>query len=146
MKLIQGNYEKAVRECQNEFEQDFFEFCLSYVSANEDFREIKRFLWESKCQCTRFRNRYTGPAVIDISEWSSRFPNEYFDAFLYFVKSNTDKMDFIFISHDCCKREIADRLNEFFNIEVIDIEHKKSTEKRKHTIGFAIAQEENSYV
>ena len=37
-------------------------------------------------------------------------------------------------------------LEEFFNIEVIDIEHKKSTEKRKHTIGFAIAQEENSYV
>lgn len=146
MKLIQGNYEKAIKQCQKELKSDYFEFCFSYVSANDVFREIKRFLWESKHQCTHFKNRYIGPTVIDISEWSNRFPNEYFDAFMYFVKSNMHQMEFIFISHDYCNTEITDRLNEFFNIRVVDIERRKSSKNKKNAIGFVCTQEDKSYV
>ncbi|MBO5935264.1 MAG: hypothetical protein J6Q94_07215 [Clostridia bacterium] len=147
MKLIQGNYEKAIRQCQKELKSDYFEFCFSYVSANEDFREIKRFLWESKNQCTRFRNRYIGPAVIDITEWSRKYPNEYFDAFMYFIKSNMEQMQFIIISHNYCNKEITERLEEFFNIRVVDVDRRKSANnKKKNVIGFVYTQEENSYV
>lgn len=146
MKLIQGNYEKALEKCKKELNDDYFEFCFSYVSTSEVFREINRFLWESRHQCTRFKNRYVGPVVIDISDWSTRYPNDYFDAFMYFVKSNMNQMNFVFISNDFCSNAITDRLNEFFKIRIIDVVRRKSSKTKKNVIGFVDTQEEKCYV
>ena len=93
MELIEADYAWSSAHCKKKF-PSYFEFRLSYGSRPEYFREFDRFHWTSRHQCTRFKNRYTGPVVVDVSEWAQESPNTCLTDFLYFLN---DK----FISEDC---------------------------------------------
>lgn len=144
MKLILGNYEKTIDYCNRMDNGSFFEFLFAYASENETFREINRFIWESKHLATRFKNKYRGAVVIDLSEWCGDAPNKYFDAFMYFIKGNSDDYRVDFISQNECPSALLERLDSFFDIEIIDLGLDKHSSDTK--IGFYIEREEKEYV
>lgn len=140
MQLILANFEDARARCEDRFRDGYFEFCFSFSSERERFREIDRFLWESRHERTRFENRYVGPTVINITEWSDAAPNELFDAFLYFCKDISEQSEVILVSERPCNDSIISRLKEFFELEITDtLEHREKTVSRK--IGFAVKEE-----
>lgn len=74
--LIQGEYEKAKAHYKSGMLKDYFEFHFVYTSANEVFRELDRFIWESRHQKhvskTNIRDRclstlLNGTAMIPMS-------------------------------------------------------------------------------
>lgn len=145
MKLILAPYADACTHCSELLGTDYFEFCFSYAAHDSRFREIDRFLWESRHEKSRFSNRYTGPAVIDITAWSSEMPNSYFDAFSYFLKDLTIDLPLVLISEKPLKEPIRSRLERFFELEITDLlVHKE--EKKIRTIGFAVQKEESEHV
>jgi len=146
MELIQAKYEKAIQYCNSKIKSEYFEFSFSYVSMDERFRELDRFIWEARHQCTRYKNCYSGDIVIDISEWSDKEPNEYFDAFMYYIKDIYSKHHCIFISEKICDKGIIDRIHEHFEITVQTLDIKLGTSKKLNQIGFAVSKEEHEYV
>ena len=140
MELISGSYEKVKHECEKMIGKEYFEFFFPYVEDNVDrFREIDRFLYESRKQ-TRFKNSYVGNVVIDISDWNNRSSfNKYFDAFMYFIKDNMNLNRFIFTADKPCNRELFERLQKYFKIEEMCLEAVKPKQKIK--IGFALPEE-----
>ena len=138
MRLIKGDYEKAVSYCREMIKGEFFEFDFPFVPMNEHFREIDRFLWESKHQCTRFENRFEGRAVIDISDWNRHYPNDYFDAFMYFMKDNEAYVSCTLISSEPWKSEVTDRLEKLFEVKEVDLSGGESSKKSGNVIGFAV--------
>ena len=139
MKIITGSYEKVKKEIEKLIGNDYFEFFFPYVEDSVDrFREIDRFLYESR-KHTRFKNRYVGNIVIDITDWNNRECNKYFDAFMYFVKDNTDLNRFIFTVDKPSSRELIERLSVFFTINEKSLETMKPKQKIK--IGFALPEE-----
>ena len=89
MYLVQGKYSEAIAKCQKILDGNYFEFEFLYTDESERFREIDRFLYESR-HTLRFENEYRGNVVIDISDWNEK-TNSYFDAFMYFLKDNAAK-------------------------------------------------------
>lgn len=71
MYLVQGKYSEAIAKCQKILDDDYFEFEFLYTDESERFREIDRFLYESR-HTLRFENEYRGNVVIDISGWSEK--------------------------------------------------------------------------
>ena len=146
--LIQGKYEEAITQCRSKIDGEYFEFCFSYTTAEERFREIDRFLWESRHQCTRYQNRYDGPVVVDLTQWARQYPNDYFDAFMYFLKDISCGRECIFISETVCGRQIVDRMSDLFDVNVITLDTVKTHSEKKKTnpIGFAFNEEEKEHV
>lgn len=144
MKLIMAEYSQARNICTDCIGADRFDFCFSYVPAENRFREIDRFLWESRHEMTRFENSYHGPAAVDLTAWSEASPNDYFDAFMYFLKDFGEEGKLIFISEKPCREAILSRLRRFFEIEITDLLEKKE-EHHTRKIGFAV-QEGNDHV
>ncbi len=143
MRLIQGDYKKTIMYCSDMLKGDFFEFDFPFVPMDERFREIDRFLWESKHQCTRFKNRYEGCAIIDISDWSRHFPNDYFDAFMYFLKDNEAFTPCALISSEPCSSEVRGRLERLFSVKEVNLfDNAETAGSRKTAIGFCIGSEE----
>lgn len=145
MELIFADYAQAISHCRAVFGQRFFEFYFTYTPMQDRFREIDRYLWESKHACTRFANRYDGPVVIDLSDWSSAAPNDYFDAFLYFLKDQIDEDRCILISDKQCETAILKRLEKLFRLERTD-RLEPSAETRVRKIGFCAQEEEAEHV
>lgn len=143
VKLIQGKYEAAKKSYLDGMSKDFFEFHFNYVSTNEIFRELDRFMWESRHDKTRFKNRYEGPVLIDLTEWNQNEQNEYFDAFMYYLKDNA-YLEYTFIVQDECEKEFLDRLVFFFEISIEELEFRKERTKQRR-IGFCF-EEEKEYV
>ena len=141
MELVIANYEYTRSWCRDYFCNDYFEFCFSYTSLKDRFREIDRYLWESRHEKTRFLNRYCGAVVIDISEWSEAMPNDYFDAFMFFLKDLSTSCQIAMISDKACEEQIVTRLRRFFQIEISDLLEKKDLQKTRR-IGFAVREEE----
>lgn len=143
MYLLQGDYSEVKGYCKTLFDDDYFEFEFPYVAENEKFREIDRFLWESRHECTRYKNRYDGNFVIGLNEWNESKPNKYFDAFMYFL---SDKLRFarscILFVEDCIDEELMTALEKHFNIveKELTLTEKKSRTQRQ--IGFCIATTE----
>jgi len=138
IKVIQGKYEKAKKHYREYMLNDFFEFHLVYASTYEKFRELDRFIWESKHDKTRFKNSYKGPVLIDITEWNSNVLNEYFDAFMYYLKDNP-YLECTFIVQDICSENLKKKLEYFFEISIDELETRnENTTKR---IGFYISEE-----
>ncbi len=137
MRLIHGEYCEAVAYCRKMIKSDFFEFDFPFVPMSENFREIDRFLWESRHQCTRFRNRYDGPAVIDITDWNSQHPNDYFDAFLYFLKNSEKSITCTFISSEPFSQAVLDRISRLFKVKEISLGKDSRPARKNRTIGFA---------
>ncbi len=136
--LIQGEYEKAKAHYNSTMLKDYFEFHFVYTSANEVFRELDRFIWESKHQKTRFKNQYTGPVLIDLTEWNSNETNEYFEAFLYYLKDHA-YLECTFIVQDLCEDWFLDVLNTFFEIAVVELDIRKEKEQKRR-IGFYLEE------
>lgn len=143
VKLIQGNYEKAKKHYEKSGKCDYFEFHLAYTPTNETFREIDRFLWESRHQKTRYRNRYEGPVLIDLSSWNGKETNTYFDAFMYFLKDNSS-FECTFIVQKQCSAQMEQKLESFFKIKKTVLEQNSIPSKR--TIGFDTEGKEDEYV
>lgn len=147
MRLIQGNYEENISYCRDTIKEDFFEFDFPFVPMDTQFREIDRFLWESKHQCTRFKNRFEGQAVIDITDWNAVHPNDYFDAFLYFLKGNEDHLSCTLITSEPCTGEVMNRISKLFTVKEVNLLTDSHPQKKMNTIGFcADTEEENDYV
>ncbi|MGN1419170.1 MAG: hypothetical protein ACI4W6_07560 [Acutalibacteraceae bacterium] len=135
MYLIQGNYKKAIRYCYEKLNGEYFEFKFPYVSEDCRFREIDRFLYESK-NTLRFENEYIGNIVVDLSEWNKKKTNIYFEAFMYFLEDNSKKYNCIFIMDKKCDDELFKNIKEFFDIEEIRLDLPET--KKKVKIGFDI--------
>ena len=117
MKLIIGMYEDIKNEIEPTSLNDFFEFYFPYVERTERFREIDRFLYESK-STKRYLNEYSGKILLNITEWSNNeYINNYFIAFMMFIKDNQDKYECVLISEKDCKENIISVLNDLFTIE-----------------------------
>lgn len=132
MYLVQGKYSEAIAKCQKILDGDYFEFEFLYTDESERFREIDRFLYESR-HTLRFENEYRGNVVIDISGWNEK-TNLYFDAFMYFLKDNADKYCCVLISNKKCSSKTIEKLNDLFEID--DIQLNLPDEKKKVRMGF----------
>lgn len=142
MYLIQGSYEKAIEYCQVN-QKSFFEFEFCYTPMDERFRELDRFLWESRHQMTRYKNCYKGKVVINITSWNQHYPNGYFDAFMYYLKSKS-YYDVTLIIEEKCSINLLEKLKAFFEIDVVTLDKDKSVQQRKtqRQIGFHVGEEE----
>lgn len=124
MYIVQGAYDQTICYCSSEMKGDFFEFSLTYTGRNEVFRELDRFVWESK-HCLRFQNEYSGNVVVDVSEWNSKSEyefNEYFDAFMYYLHGKQDKLNVTFIVSGECSASLYKSLTTHFDLKVVEPE------------------------
>ena len=122
MVVMQGNYEEAIRYCESKTNGEYFEFVFPYVEQEERFRELDRFLWESR-HCLRFQNEYDGNVLIELSGWNdkSKFDfNEYFDAFMYFLRSKADKLNVTFFVNGTCSETLFANLSKHFEIRLME--------------------------
>lgn len=142
IELIQGQYEKTKEYYERNVSQNYFEFDFAYVPSNNVFRELDRFIWESKHQMTRFLNHYSGPVLIDLTAWNNNELNCYFDAFMYFLKDN-ECYQCSFITQEACSQALEDKLRSFFEIKITSIELKRS---EKRVIGFINPEQEDYHV
>lgn len=120
MTVLQGIYEDAIHFCEKKTSGAYFEFMFSYTGPGELFREIDRFLWESK-HTTHYQNEYTGSVIIELTPWNEKSDyefGEYFDAFMYFLKSKREKLDIMFFVSGKCSKTLYDRLGRFFDIKL----------------------------
>lgn len=140
MNLIKGPYEKCIEHCIDDENAECFVFDFPYVSISEYFREINRFLWESKHQFVRFKNCYSGKAIVDITAWNKSSPNEYFDAFLYFLKDRESSIDCTFISEPDYSEIVLERINRLFLTNIVPLDSNCSPTVSR--IGFVITTEE----
>lgn len=141
MKLICAGYEEAIAKCNELMKDGFFEFSFSYVPTEEKFRELDRFIWESKHQCARFKNYYEGDAVIELTEWNDNFTNEYFDAFMFYLKGNLGRISTTFIVDGRCSEALEKKMEKFFSIEIVELDENRANEEDGRFIGFAAGTE-----
>lgn len=139
MKLITGIYRKVKEECERIFSDGYFEFSFLYVPETEKFREIDRFLYESR-HTLRFENEYTGNVILDISAWNHKPLNSYFEAFMYFLKDNKDKYECVLIINERCSSEMREKLKDFFG-DIKEIQKPVLHESKRVRIGFVIDEE-----
>lgn len=150
IRLIQGDFKNTRNYLMDLFKGDYFDFNFSYTSEHESLKEINRFVWESKHLKTRFKNRYSGPISICLSEWNNRCLNHYFDAFMYFLKDMSVQADICLYVEKTISREIFEKIKLFFpDISRIDL-YLPEKKERKPKIGFCVSDtvrsEEKEYV
>lgn len=134
--LILGKYELAISYYRQQMHEDCFEFHFTYVPRDERFRELDRFIWESRHTKTRFKNKYAGPVLIDITEWNFEIPNDYFTAFMFYLKDNPD-LECTFLAENEISSILLQKLSAFFEVNVIKLETRETV----HTnIGFYIEE------
>lgn len=140
MKLLQGSYSKVLNYCRSKNIDNYYVFETQYTKKSEKFTDINRFLWESRHECTRFENDYTGAVLIGLTDWNEKELNSYFDSFMYFLKDYLCQSDYsAFYVEDVIDKYILDKLNELFIIDVIDLGiDKHQQEDKKTKIGFCI--------
>lgn len=142
MKLIQGDYSKIKKYFKDNIGDTYFEFELPYVDENCVFKEINRFNDESR-MLTRFKNKYSGDVIVDITDWIDKPVNEYFEAFSYFVLDRMLEFSSSKVFLTCekeCTQEFLSAIEECFkdNIQVTDLGVRKKTLSNKRVIGFAL--------
>ncbi len=143
MEIIQGSFGKIAEHLHRKLSGEFFEFVLPYVGENCRFEEINRFNDESR-QLVRFKNEYEGNTVVEITDWTDKESNKYFEAFVYFLRDRMLKYPhslLVLTSEKDCPQEFIQMLEELFEEEIClnDLGVKcKETEKR--TIGFAFEE------
>ena len=144
MVVIQGDYENAIRYCDKITDGAFFEFDFSYVDLNERFRELDRFIWESK-HTLRFQNEYRGNVIVELSGWNDKSEyefNEYFDAFMYYLKSKGNMLNVAFFVNGKCSRALFNCLSRFYEIHLVEPEKGEvSLQTAKVQIGFNSREE-----
>lgn len=139
MKLVQGDFRKTREYIYTALKGHYFEFYFPYIDENAVFREINRFNDESK-KLTRFKNKYTGNVVVNVTDWIDKPINEYFIAFMYFLVDRTlefKNSKLIFTSETICPREFLTTIENYFDnkIQLIDL-GVKTKDTKKYSIGF----------
>lgn len=139
MKLVQGDFKKTREYICTAIKGTCFEFDFPYIDENAVFREINRFNDESK-KLTRFKNKYTGNVVVDLTDWVDKTINEYFSAFMYYLVDRTlefKNSKLIFTSEKVCPHEFLTTIEDYFDnkIQVIDL-GVKTKDTKKSYIGF----------
>lgn len=122
MVVIQGTYEKIIRYYESSTNGNYFEFTFPYVGHNEIFRELDRFLWESK-HILRFQNAYAGNVLIELSGWNNRSENdfnEYFEAFMYFLRSKADTLRVTFFLEGKCSKDLYEHLKNHYEVQLVE--------------------------
>lgn len=141
VEIIQGNYEKAKQYYEASVRDEYFEFEFPYVPMEYSFKEIDRFLWESRHEKTRFKNYYSGAVLVDISGWNDKDFTQYFDAFMYFLKDNAAYVCTFLVRSEMSK-ELEQKMREFFEIKAVDLLEERKNKAR--TIGFADVKQEGA--
>ncbi len=142
--LVQGDYLKVKKHYEKKQKSGYFEFDFAYAGPLEIFREIDRFIWESRHSKTRYQNSYKGPVLVDLSGWNDKPLNDYFDAFMYYLKDNYDAKCTFFCREECSE-ELEKKLREFFKLSVVSIGLEDAASTKK-AIGFSLDGKENIYV
>lgn len=142
MELIEADYAWSAAHCRKKYPNGFFEFRLSYGNRPEHYREFDRFHWTSRHQCTRFKNRYTGPVVVDISEWASESPNTCLTDFLYYLMDKCDAKDCVLISEEPIKKELLTHIEKTVSIDRKIQKLKSKEPSSKCVIGFRVEEKE----
>jgi len=128
--ILQGPYAASL-DYISATGEPFFKFCLAYTEPHMTFEEIDRFLWESRHEMTRFKNRYEGHVLVDLSAYNDRLAHElsdYFNAFLYFLRGNPEYI-VTFTTEEKCSDSLREALERHFTLEIITLEgaeNKKS--------------------
>lgn len=136
--LVQADFEKAIEYINNISGQGFI-FELDYVDIAINFREIDRFLWESK-KNMRYKNKYKGSVIINLSKWNGKPINKYFHAFIYMIRDNYTECSFI--TESPADNELIDELSKHYNN--LKVKSFLEKEQRIKPIGFAIEEEANN--
>ena len=136
MELIEADYAWSAAHCKKKYPNGFFEFRLSYGNRPEYFREFDRFHWTSRHQCTRFKNRYSGPVVVDISEWAAESPNTCLTDFLYYLS------DCVLISEEPISKELLTHIERTVSIDRKIQKLKPKEASSKCVIGFRVEEKE----
>ncbi len=136
VELIQGDYKNVKAYYGKKKTSEYFEFDFVYAGPLEVFREIDRFIWESVHQKTRYKNRYDGPVLIEVTSWNKKDINEYFDAFMYYIKDKYEGKC-TFFCKEPCSEELEGKLREFFDIKIVNAGFEAAVSDVK-TIGFSI--------
>ena len=139
MKLIEGQYTKAIAWCMEHMDKEPFIFEMQYVPTDEMFRELNRFIWEARHTTeARFSNHYRGSVVVDISAWNREYPNKYFDAFLYYLKDHEQELDCCFISEYEFSPKIIERIGRLFDadepVRIGELRGRRRTSDRKSVV------------
>lgn len=148
MDLIQGEYIKIKQYLHKKNQCFSFEFSLPFVEEGQTFREINRFLDESK-RLAHFKNQYIGGAIIDVTEWCEKPINSYFTAFLYFLFDRelaSKQNKHVFISEKICSKELTNAIADIFGaVNTVDLGVKYGY---KAPVGFMayICQEDDKHV
>ena len=141
MKLVQGDFRKTREYVYTALKGHYFEFDFPYIDENAVFREINRFNDESK-KLTRFKNKYTGNVVVDLTDWVDKTINEYFSScmqYLVHITLEFKNSKLIFTSEKICPHEFLTTIEDYFDnkIQVIDL-GVKTKDTKKSSIGFII--------
>lgn len=147
-KLVQGEYKKTKEYIFNFFKTDYFEFYFPYIKEDSVFKEINRFNDESK-KLTRFKNKYSGNTVVDLTEWIDKPINEYFIAFMYFLVDRTlefGNSKLVFKCEKICPHELLSSIEDYFErkVQLIDL-GIKTKDKYKKVIGFITEGNDKEY-
>jgi len=139
MILIQGDYSKSKKYADDLMQSEYFEFHFPYVEEQVTFREINRFNDESR-RLTRFKNKYTGKVVINITEWADKPLNSYFRAFSYFIMDRIleyGEDSVALICETTCVPEFIENLETQYDcrIRLVDV-GVKNRENTTRVIGF----------
>ena len=147
MYLVEGNRNRCRDFCRRLIGESYFDFYMPYVSdgAGTHFGEISRFLWESKKECARFKNSYSGPAVVDVTEWADGQSNTYFRAFVCFMKDREDSVPCVFTSEREFSGSILECINSVFETERVNLTEEMEKERvNRRTIGFTADDEKEA--
>ena len=136
LKLICGSYSDCIGYCKTHSKSEPFIFKLAYADDNMPFKELNRFVWESRHRYTRFKNRYSGNAVIDMSDWTNERANDKLYAFLYFLKDREELISCVFISENECGRSFCEAVERLFDFERVNLPSMIKNATRAKRIGF----------
>lgn len=141
MEYVEAEYPWSLEHCKKLFPNGYFEFRLGYGSRPEYYREFDRFHWTSRKQCARYKNRYTGPVVVDITEWADEEPNTCLTDFLYYLSDTFAPKDCVLISEKQCNKALLDHIEKTVAIQK-KLQKLQSTETAKRVIGFTAPEKE----
>lgn len=112
MEYIEADYPWLRAYCSRLYPAGFFAFRLCYGEDPETYNEFNRFSWISRRQCTRYRNRYTGPVAVDISDWAEKEPNTCLTDFLYYLTDCFAESNCVLVSEKPCSKALMTHIEK----------------------------------
>ena len=133
--LFYGDYEVVKKTLDG---GSYFEFELQYENCDN---ELNRFLWESRKEKAKYKNRYLGDIVIDLSKWNNRIDKPFFEAFQYFLLDMDNNLTFIL--DDKPSKLLLQTLEKRFSLMIKELSLTKHSNECKK-IGFYCEEEKEN--